>query len=393
MRAGCLADGDEEAPIVTVESDQVHLTNPRAGGADPGPGGNGMKYAGWPHVNGDLSSVRRGAAIFLNSLEEICGSAVQQNWITRWTSVGDDHCVLADLNIKKGALDKASEAWLCALTAFEIARRLADENDPQCGDVLVKIEAGIHRLRLNLEQKVERVKIACCDQAEFPACFLRAGDLAGSAVICITREEETAETLLGRLLPAVVDRGISILIVSHDDVSTHLRGRADILLSCCLDYLAGRPEVDPGRIGVYGEGFSAVLATDFAASDHRVAAAVCDGGLWNWARTVASVGWMTRAADILDADAVLAGRSRLVRRLRCPVLVVAGGRGTVSVSEAIKLQAECVATGKDLELAIPHTTRTPMGEIENFVTSDDFTFGWLKSQLASTPATSPWSAW
>ncbi|WP_407169105.1 alpha/beta hydrolase family protein [Bradyrhizobium sp. ORS 111] len=282
------------------------------------------------------------------------------------------------------AFDVATEAWLCGLTAFEMARRLVDDDDPKSGDISARVATDIQRFGLSLRQKLERVQIACDDQIEFPAYYLSAGnpEICAPAVICISGEQETGVRLLGRLLPAVTGRGMSILVISHDDVSTRLGVQPDMLLSCCLDYVSAQPDTDATRVGVYGEGLSAALATDFAASDSRVAAAVCDGGLWNWARMLASVGWMTKAADVIDEDVVSRLRSRLVRQLRCPVLVVAGGRGIVSVSEAIKLQADCVAARIDIELAIPRMIRSPAGEIENFVSYDDCIFEWLEHKLA-----------
>jgi hypothetical protein len=317
-------------------------------------------------------------------VEVVRSGTGRKNWVARWSEIGDAQLLLAGLNIKKRAFDEAAEAWLCALTAFEVARRLVDEDDPQSRDISAKVEAHIESFGSSLKQKVERGQIACCDQTEFPAYYLPAGspDLCAPAVICISSEQEAGATLLGRLLPVVLGRGISVLVVSHDDVSNHSPGQSEMLLSCCLDHLSSRPGIDAGRIGIYGDGLSAVLATDFAASDHRVAAAVCDGGLWNWTRSLASVGWMTVATDVIDEDVMSARRSRLVRQLRCPVLVTAGGRGVVSVSEAIKLQADCVAARTDLELAIPRIIRTTAGEIENFVSSDDCIFGWLKHKLA-----------
>lgn len=348
-----------------------------------------MEYAASRNERGDLSSARRGAAAFLDNFFEDIGEAiVRQNWSARWTKIGDEHCLLGDLNITKGAFNAATEAWLCALTAFEIARRLVDEDDPRYRDVLAKVDGNIQRFELSLVQKVERVKIACCDHAELLAHYLPADspDLPAPAVICISMEQETAATLLARVLPALVGRGMSALVISHDDVSNHPRGQSEALLSSCLDYLSVRADVDATRIGVYGEGFSAALATEFAASDRRVAAAVCDGGLWNWARILASVGWMTRAADVAIDDVMSARRSQLIRRLRCPVLVVAGGRGIVSLSEAIKLQADCISAGIDLELAMPRMIRSPQGQIENFVTSDDCIFEWLEHRLAHSLA-------
>ncbi|MDH2406568.1 hypothetical protein QCM77_42920 [Bradyrhizobium sp. SSUT18] len=341
-----------------------------------------MLCAAWPNLKGDLASTRRDAAAFLDGLDGIRGAINRRNWFVKWTNIGDAHSLVGDLNIKKGAFDKATEAWLCALTAFEVARRLIDEDDPEAEAVSAKVEAGIQKFG-SLGQKVERLRISAWEQTEFPAYYVPGfgPDLCVPAVICISREEESAATLLGRLLPVVTGRGISVLVVSHENVANQWRGQSETLLSCCLDYLSARPDIDGARIGVYGEGLSAVLATDFAVSDRRVAAAVCDGGLWAWARTLASVGWMTNTAEFVGEHPVSVRRSRLVRRLKCPVLVTAGGCGPVSLSEAIELQAECTAAQIDLELAIARMARTPAGEVENFVTSDDCSFGWLERKL------------
>ena len=343
-----------------------------------------MLRAAWPHVRGDLASTRRDAAVFLDNLEGICGATGRQDWVERWTTIGDAHSLVGDVNIENEAFNQATEAWLCALTAFEVARRLLDDDDPKSGDVSARVERGIHKFRS--QQKVSPVQISCSDQAQIPAYYLSAGqrDVRAPAVICISTEEETGAMLLGRLLPVLVGKGVSVLAVSHDDVANRWRGQANTMLSCFLDYLLVQPEVDGSRIGVYGEGLSAVLATDFAVADHRIAAAVCDGGLWNWARTLASVAWITTTADAMDEQIASARRSQLVRQLRCPVLVVAGGRGTVSESEAIKLQAECAASRINMELTMPRMVWTPVGEIENFVTSDDSVFGWLAHKLAGS---------
>ncbi|MGX1350595.1 hypothetical protein AB7M49_004171 [Bradyrhizobium elkanii] len=352
-----------------------------------------MEYAAGRNVRGYLSFARQDAAAFLDNLPfEDIDDVVRQNWITRWTKVGDEHCLLGDLDIKRGAFDEATEAWLCALTAFEVARRLVDEDDPRSRDVSIKVDGGIQRFESSLVQKIERVKIAYCDQAELPAYYLPAGspDLPAPAVICISMEEETGATLLARLLPAVIGRAMSILVVSHGDVSNRSPGQSEALLSSCLDYLSVRRDVDKARIAVYGDGFSAVLATEFAASDDRLAAAVCDGGLWNCARIMASVDWMTRTSDMPSEDDVISARRlQSIRRLRCPVLVVAGERSIAGVPEAIKLQSDCMAARIDLELAMPPMIRSPGWEIENFVTSDNRIFRWLEHKLAHSPAPQP----
>ncbi|MGY8678535.1 hypothetical protein Q2941_12090 [Bradyrhizobium sp. UFLA05-153] len=341
-----------------------------------------MDDAAWPQVRGDLRSTRWGAAAFLNNLEAACTGISRAEWVIRWINIGDAHRVLGDTNREKGYLDEAAQDWLCALTAFEVARRLACEDASGSEGVPAKINAVIQKFGA-LEQKIERVQIECCDQGEIVAHYLPADGRSSSApaIICISTEEEPATTLLGRLLPVVMDRGMSVLVVAHEDVSNTRRGQSDMYLSCCVDYLAARSDIDAARIGIYGDGLSAAMASDFAASDSRVAAAVCDGGLWNLARMLASVDWVTGTTDVPDEEVISARRLRLLRRLRCPVLVVAGGRGIVSASEAMKLLRNGAAAPIDLQLAIPRTITTDGGEVENFVTSDDRIFGWLEHKL------------
>lgn len=348
-----------------------------------------MVCATWPRATGDLASTRLGASEFLDDLASIYAATNQLNWVRRWTNIGNAHCLIGDLEIEKGASDKAVEGWLCALTAFEVARRLVDDDDAQRASVSIKVERALEKIRCS-ESGIERVHVACEDAAELLAYYLPSGrpDLPAPAVICISSEEETGEMLLGRLLPVLVGSGITVLVISHDDVSSQWRGQANFMLSCCFDYLAAQPNVDSSRIGVYGDGLSAVLATDFALCDRRVSAAVCDGGLWRWARTLAAVDWINKTADLMDEEALSARRLLSVRRLSCPALVVAGGRSAVSEAEAVKLQVDCERAHIDIELTIPRTAVTPGGEVENFVTSDECIFRWLEHKLTRSTAPS-----
>lgn len=349
-----------------------------------------MEFGAWPHVGGDLASARQSASAFLDRLPpaDDCAQIVRRNWADTWIGTGDAYCRIADLSIHKREFDEATEAWLCALTAFEVARRLIPDDDPRSAGVSAKIEDGLHAIGSSVGHEVESVQIACGDLGDVLAYYLRAGapNSRTPAIICISSEEETGPTLLGRLLPVVIDRGMSVLVVSHEDVANRARGESEIVLSHCLDHLSARDDVDSSRIGVYGDGLSAALATDFVAYDRRIAAAVCDAGIWNWTRSLSSIGWMTPTADDSDKDMMSAYRSRLARRLNCPVLVVAGGRGVVSVSEAIKLQVVCMVARINVDLVMPQLIRGGQGEeVDNFVTSDERIFRWLEQRLARDP--------
>ncbi|PJG50596.1 hypothetical protein CVM73_35370 [Bradyrhizobium forestalis] len=322
--------------------------------------------------------------MFLDAFDEGSEAASRRDCAAKWINIGDAHCLFGNLNVERGTFDEAVQACLCALTAFEVAKRLSDEDDSQRREVWAKLEASVERFA-SLDQKVERVDIALCDEDKLSAYYVPAGASSSRvpAILCISREEETAAILLARLLPLMISRSMAVLVVSYDDVSNHWLGPSEMLLSCCLDYLSARPEIDATRIAIFGEGLSAALATACAVADRRIAAAICDGGLWSWTRLRASIEWMTRTADLPDEGLSSAQRSRLARRLRCPVLVVAGERSLFGVSEAIKLEAECTATSIDLELLLPPT---PEGGLENFVACDEGVFKWLERKFEHATA-------
>ncbi|MCK1738264.1 hypothetical protein IVA79_30780 [Bradyrhizobium sp. 138] len=349
-----------------------------------------MEFGAWPHVRGNLASARQNASAFLDGLlpEDYRAQLARQNWGTTWAGTGDAYRRLADLNISRKEYDEATEAWLCALTAFEVARRVVADDDPRRANVSAKVENCLQRIGLCFGHEVECVQIACGDLGAFLAYYLPAGtpNSRAPAVICVSNEEEKGVTLLGRLLPVVIGRGMSVLVVSHEHIANQARGGSQIVLSHCLDHLSVRPDVNSGRIGIYGDGLSASLATDFAVYDRRIAAAVCDGGIWNWTRSRKSIDWMTSTDDGAERNMESGHRSRLARLPNCPILVVAGGRGVVSVSEAIKLQSDCMAARIDVDLVVPQLIRGGVcEEVDNFVSSDACTFRWLEQKLAREP--------
>jgi len=340
-------------------------------------------------LTSDLATIRERASAFLtNSASTRRDQKNTQQWSAEWTDIAEIHSQLAEGNIRKGRSDEATEAWFCALTAYEVARRLVAEDDRNGIDIAARIESCIQRLELSMADRIERVRIACGEPLELEALYLSAGSGRTPAVICISMEQEPRAILFGRLLPAAFSRKLSLLIISHDDLLGGSRREFNMHLSNCLDYLLARSDVDDGRIGVYGEGGVGALATDFAAADSRLAAAVCDGGLWASSRNSASIGWFSGAMEAIDGPALSTQRSEKLRQLRCPVLVVVGGRGHVSASEAVALQANCMAESIDLELAMAPIIRASGNDIENFVSVDDRTLKWLETKLGASQAMS-----
>lgn len=227
------------------------------------------------------------------------------------------------------------------------------------------------------------------DRAPLQACFWPAPRGLGGApvVICIGEEGETLELLAGRLAPAAAGTGLALLLVAMSDVqdAPGLQHAglitAEMRLGDCIDHLVSRGDVDVERIAVRGDGLAAALATRLAISDARIAAAVCDGGLWDASRVRAGIGWLAGQEGTSGLDAA-AQRTRLVRRIRCPFLVVADERGVICTAEALALQADCALLGVRMDLDIPPAAASVQETIEGLLRSEAGIVDWLVSSLA-----------
>src|SRR5438874_220342 len=124
-----------------------------------------MDWVSWPRVIDDLASIRRGAATFLEDFDAPYAAACHSEWVVKWMKIGAVHDLVGDATIQKGQIGDAKKSWLCALTAFEVARHMARENTAECKKATAKIEAVVRKVGA-LEQKIECVPVKCHDQSE-----------------------------------------------------------------------------------------------------------------------------------------------------------------------------------------------------------------------------------
>jgi hypothetical protein len=349
----------------------------------------------WPHGSCDgagrsLTHLRNRASGFFESLSvaELVRGAHRHLWLSDWLRIADDYRAFAETAREKGSVQIAKEAWLCSLTSFEVARNLSCPGDIESADLEDKVDLSLKGFEDDAGPAIERVKIDCVDEAELTGFFLPAlsHEPSAPAVICVSDEESTLGSMMSRLLPASLRRNMSLLLVGAGNSSVRRALKPGHMLQCWLDYLAARPDVDPRRIAIYGEGAGAVNASRLAFSDRRIAAAVSDGGLLTPIMRQASLRWMTGQAA---HDGASTGSLLPSRRIPCPLLVVVGSRSMVWEQDALELQANYRQAGADCTVVVPNRIPHPLGEVENFVAVDDFIFGWLDSKLGTARQLEP----
>lgn len=347
-----------------------------------------MKGDRWPHgsrdgAGGSLTRVRNRASDFFESLSvtELAREAHRHLWVSDWSRIADDYRIFAESPREDGSAWIAREAWLCSLTALEVARSLSCPDDFARPDLADKVGIGLRGLEDDADPVIERVKIDCFDQGALAGFFLPAFGRGPSApaVICISDEEITLGSMLSRLLPASLRRNMSLLLVDAGNPSVRRSLKPEHMLQCWLDYLEARPDVDSQRLAIYGEGAGACHASRLALSDRRIAAAVCDGGLLTPVMRRASLRWMTGFGQAVDGTSTVSVLPS--RRLPCSLLMVVGSRSMIWEQDALELQSAYRQAGADCSVVVPNRIPHPLGEVENFIAVDDFIFEWLESKL------------
>ncbi|RXT35441.1 alpha/beta hydrolase family protein [Bradyrhizobium betae] len=331
-------------------------------------------------ASGSLAHLRERASAFFERLPvaELARDAQRRRWVSDWARIGDDYLVLAESAGEAGSSRFSGESYLCAMTAHEVARSLSCSEDAAGIDLADKIGLSLGKLEDRWAKRIERVEIDYLGQATLEGFFVSAACNCASApaVICVGDEEADLGAVLARLLPALLGRGVSLLLVDGRNASVSRSRRPEHALGCWLDYLDGRPDVDSNRIGVYGEGAGASHASRLACSDRRIAAAVCDGGFWASHRLRASVRWITGVWHEVGGDSPTRSLPT-ARRVPCPILVAVGRRSMVREEDALELQAAYHQSGAHCSVVVPNAIRCPLGEVENFVAVDDFVFDWF----------------
>jgi alpha-beta hydrolase superfamily lysophospholipase len=172
--------------------------------------------------------------------------------------------------------------------------------------------------------------------------------------------------------------GYSALLLSlrgHDEndgelISFGLREMAD--LDAWLQYLRGRPDVDPGRIALYGASMGGTIGIGWAAGHPNIRAVITDGAFSSVSDTAATsikfftglpafpfapaiVFWMEReiGGNAADLDA-----TRWIPKIAPrPILLMQGGADTVVSAESGRKLFDAAGEPKELwfEPAVGHT--------------------------------------
>ncbi|WP_454633031.1 alpha/beta hydrolase family protein [Bradyrhizobium cenepequi] len=349
------------------------------------------------------------------------GATFSECWLTasRVDFAGDDSCddswhrewtVTAELNRERassaaaqGHPATARSNWLRAVNYYLTAAHPFDLSpDKRLSAIASMRECAANYLDCR-EPRGEVVSIPWLSEFTLQGYYLpaRPGGDGAPVVICIGEPGHHKEEFLFKLARHASERGMALLAVdvlgdgtglSLEEVSLH--HKPERAIAAIMDYLAGRDDVDERRIAILADGWSSSFVARGIAFDHRFAAAVCDGGIWDL-HLRSFLNPQNRPFGVepcpeLEAD-------RILRSIRCPLLVAAGERRGLTADRIAELTDRLRAGRRDRDVTLEISegqisegqisegpeTATGRGRSDNSILANEFIFDWIASRIRS----------
>ena len=283
----------------------------------------------------------------------------KESWHTEWMRVADQADRYATQAEQAGRLMTASAAWLRATNYYRSAEFWLEADDPRRLATFTRCEESFFNASKYFTPAAERVEVPYEDGSVLYGYFIRSQNATAGrqpVLIAFGGLDSFKEEIYFMMARAALERGISCLIVDGPGQGATLRrekitSRPDyeVPVGYCIDYLETRDDVDPDRIALSGSSLGGFYAARAGSREHRLAAVVSHGGIWDihelWSDRGEDFGLAGHIKWVFGTDTVAEAVEKakpytldgVLEDMRCPYLVVHGGHDVLGVRHAQKL--------------------------------------------------------
>ncbi len=214
-----------------------------------------------------------------------------ESWTAEWLKTAQRVHEIAERSRERGHESSAREAYFRASNYYRAAEFYlhGDPSDPRIIDLSRSARACFEQALDLTPLAVERVAIPYRDTT-LPGYFYRAGEAGARAptLIVHTGYDGTQEELRANAMAATA-RGINCLTFEGPGQGAVIREQGlgfrpdwEAVVTPVVDHVLGLPAVDPDRIALLGISFGGYLAPRAAAFEHRLAACIANGGVFDF---------------------------------------------------------------------------------------------------------------
>lgn len=276
-------------------------------------------------------------------------------WLTEWTKTARDYEDLAHAAETRGHALTAAEAWRRAAMCWHFGKFVFMEDPEQALTAQHKLAEDYQKGMWALEPPAERVEIPYGNVPMAALLRLPAGVECPPVVIMLPGLDSTKEEIQ-TTADYFLRRGLATLAVDgpgqgETEELLHIEPAYEHASQAVMEWIRGRDNLDPDRVGVFGVSLGGYYAVRTAAFVHGIKAAVDLAGLYSMADHWDERPPMTRATFTRRSGATdeAEGRERaqamtlvgVTQHVHTPLLIVHGTRDTiVPFGDAERMHAE-----------------------------------------------------
>ncbi|MGO8873369.1 MAG: alpha/beta hydrolase family protein, partial [Acidimicrobiales bacterium] len=246
-----------------------------------------------------------------------------ESWTAEWLKTAQRVDEIAERSRERDHRVSAREAYFRASNYYRAAEFYlhGDPSDPRITDFSRKARACFEQALDLTPLAVERVAIPY-EGTALPGYFYRADEAVARTptLIVHTGYDGTQEELRAYAMAATA-RGINCLTFEGPGQGAVIREQGlgfrpdwEAVVTPVVDYLLGLTTVDPERIALLGISFGGYLAPRAAAFEHRLAACIANGGVFDFMANRLPSG-MSRQAAIDGVRGDPGGTNEMMRAL------------------------------------------------------------------------------
>ena len=215
------------------------------------------------------------------------------SWHRAWKATAERVQAIGEQALAAGHRVSAREALLRASNYYRAAEfylRASPAADPEVTALSARSRDTFAAAASLLDTPVETVSIPY-EGTTLPGYLFLADDSGTPrpAVIYVNGYDSTAEESWFAVAAAALRRGYNVLAFDGPGQGAALREQKlvfrpdwEAVITPVIDYALTRPEIDPGKITLFGYSLGGYLVARAAAFDHRVAALILDDGIYDF---------------------------------------------------------------------------------------------------------------
>jgi len=298
------------------------------------------------------------------------------SWHEEWMRVAQRNDARGDQEEKQNHIRTAMNCWLRAADYYRSAEFWLAADDPRRLPTFDKCERASQKWLKYLGGEV--VEIPYEKGVSLPAYFVKPRT-SGPVPVLISFGglDSFKDELWFMTGHGAVQRGIAVLMVDGPGQGGTLRRHKvptrydyEVPVGRCIDWLEKRNDVDKSRIAVSGSSMGGYYAARAASKEHRLAACISHGAIWDIQKRFADRGddhalaghmkWVIGAKSMAEAiqKAAPFKLEGVLEGMRCPYLVLHGGHDVLGVENSKTVYEYAKAKGVKVTLRLTSEEET-----------------------------------